>query len=61
MTEFMDLGTLRDALDRDVFTHPPTMDLDFSAVLDTAIDIAKGVLHLHSLNIIHGDLKVRFP
>lgn len=54
----MDLGTLREALDRHVFFAPPTWELDFCSVLDTAIDIAKGVQHLHSLNIIHGDLKV---
>ena len=35
------------------------VEVNYSAVLDTAIDIAKGMCHLHSLNIIHGDLKVR--
>lgn len=58
ITEYMDLGTLRDALDRHVFFIPPTLELDFCSVLDTAADIAKGVEHLHSLNIVHGDLKV---
>lgn len=59
LLEFMDLGTLRDALDRHVFFYkPPFHGLDYCSVLDTAADIAKGLLHLHSLNIIHGDLKV---
>ena len=59
LLEFMDLGTLREALDRHVFFYkPPYQGLDYCSVLDTAADIAKGLLHLHSLNIIHGDLKV---
>ena len=32
---------------------------DYSAVLDTAVDIACGMTHLHSMNIVHADLKVR--
>ena len=60
LLEFMDLGTLREALDRHVFFYkPPHQGLDYCSVLDTAADIAKGMLHLHVLNIIHGDLKVR--
>lgn len=32
--------------------------LNYRAVLEIAADVAKGMLHLHSLNIIHSDLKV---
>ena len=33
--------------------------LNYGAVLDTAADVARAMAHLHSLNVIHGDLKVR--
>ena len=36
-----------------LFTQPT-----YVAVLDTALDIATGMQHLHSLNVVHSDLKV---
>lgn len=48
------MGTLRDALNRRMFVG------NLRAVLATAIDIACGMAHLHSLNIVHSDLKVRY-
>ena len=33
--------------------------LNYCAVLDIAADVAKAMLHLHSLNVLHADLKVR--
>ena len=59
--EYMDRGTLRDALDRGAFLSPSGDGVNYVAVLETASEVAKGMLHLHSLNILHGDLKVRAP
>lgn len=33
-----------------------TGGLNYLAVLDTAADVAKAMLHLHSLNVLHSDL-----
>ena len=33
-------------------------NFDYAAILDTAADIAKAMLHLHSVDVLHGDLKV---
>lgn len=30
--------------------------VNYLAVLDTAADVAKAMLHLHSLNVLHSDL-----
>lgn len=30
--------------------------LNYLAILDTAADVAKAMLHLHSLNVLHSDL-----
>lgn len=32
--------------------------VNYPAVLDTAADIAKAMLHLHAMNVLHSDLKV---
>ena len=56
--EYMDKGTLRDALDSGIFINPAGDEVDYEAVLETVAEVAKGMLHLHSLNILHGDLKV---
>ncbi|KAG2437335.1 hypothetical protein HXX76_005992 [Chlamydomonas incerta] len=37
----------------------PAMVVDLAAVLDTAIDIARAVAHLHREGIVHADLKPR--
>ena len=56
--ELCDLGTLQSALDAGAFCNSAGPDsVNYLAVLDIAIDIAKGMLHLHSCNIIHSDLK----
>ena len=54
--EFCDRGTLREALDAWAFTTA-NGEINYRAVLDTACDVARGMLHLHELNIIHSDLK----
>jgi serine/threonine protein kinase len=33
--------------------------INFAAVLDTAIDVARAMAHLHKQNVLHLDLKVR--
>lgn len=55
--EYCDKGCLRDALDDGVFLTP--QGLNYKAVLDTAFDIAKAMLHLHTMNVLHSDLKAR--
>ena len=60
--ELCDLGSLRGLLDEGTRLWRPdsngSSETDFSAVLSIAADIAYGMAHLHSLNIIHSDLKV---
>jgi serine/threonine protein kinase len=55
--EYCDRGTLRDALDAGCF-FSPTAGLNYPAILDTALDVARAMAHLHGLNVLHGDLKV---
>lgn len=55
--EYCDRGTLRDALDRNLFFS--TSPFNYKAVLDTACDVARAMLHLHSGNVLHSDLKAR--
>ena len=38
--------------------HHAGTGLNYAAILDTALDIAKAMLHLHAADILHGDLKV---
>ncbi|GAX74261.1 hypothetical protein CEUSTIGMA_g1710.t1 [Chlamydomonas eustigma] len=56
--EFCDSGSLRDALDKDLFRQARDQPC-FPALLEVAADIAKGMVHLHSQNIIHSDLKAQ--
>ncbi len=57
MLEYCDHGCLRDAIDGGAFLLPG--GLNYAAVLDTAADVAKAMLHLHCNQVIHSDLKVR--
>lgn len=51
--EYCDLGNLRGAFGPLKSAQP----LNYRAVLDIALDVAKGMQHLHSCNVIHTDLK----
>ncbi|GIL91710.1 hypothetical protein Vretimale_14832 [Volvox reticuliferus] len=53
--EYCDKGCLREALDAGIFFGQS--GLNFSAILDTAADVAKALLHLHLNDVLHGDLK----
>mmetsp|Transcript_4672 Transcript_4672/g.14117 ORF Transcript_4672/g.14117 Transcript_4672/m.14117 type:complete len:888 (-) Transcript_4672:1869-4532(-) len=55
--EFCDRGCLRDALDAAAFYGP--QGLKYKAILDTALDVAKAMTHLHAMNVLHADLKAR--
>jgi len=55
--EYCDRGCLRDALDLGAFLSGS--GLNYSAILDSALDIAKAMLHLHCNNVLHADLKAR--
>jgi serine/threonine protein kinase len=54
--ELCDLGSLRDNLNNKIF-HLPDESLNYAALLDSAIDIVKGLVHLHRQNIVHADIK----
>ncbi len=54
--ELCDLGDLRSALNAGVMITSDSQ-LNYPGMLDVAGGIAKGMLHLHKLNILHGDLK----
>jgi hypothetical protein len=55
--EYCDRGSLREALDLGAFSLPDG-SVNYPAVLDTAIEIATAVSHLHIRNVLHSDLKV---
>lgn len=48
-------GSLREALDEALFMDAKGMN--YQAILETAADIAKGMIHLHAHNVLHSDLK----
>ncbi|GIL61307.1 hypothetical protein Vafri_15698 [Volvox africanus] len=54
--EFCDKGSLKDALDQNVFMQGP---LNLAAMLETAADVAKAMVHMHAANVLHSDLKAR--
>lgn len=58
LCEYCDRGSLREALDLGAFKLPDG-GLNYPAVLDTAVEIATAVLHLHQRNVLHSDLKAR--
>ena len=53
--EYCDRGSLREALDEGLFMDAKGMN--YQAMLETAADIARGMIHLHSHNVLHSDLK----
>ncbi|KAG1661975.1 hypothetical protein FOA52_007147 [Chlamydomonas sp. UWO 241] len=55
--EFCDGGSLSDAAQLGALSHGGIVDVP--AVVDIVAGVAKGMMHLHLLNIIHGDLKTR--
>ncbi|KAF5837079.1 hypothetical protein DUNSADRAFT_4860 [Dunaliella salina] len=55
--EYCDRSSLRDALDAGLFMTPRGMN--YAALLDCAMDVAKAMLHLHCNNVLHLDLKTR--
>ena len=56
--EHMDLGSLTDALSRGIFSEPSS-GVNYKALLEAAADVARAMIHLHSLNILHNDIKAR--
>lgn len=57
--ELCDLGSLRRALNSQVFINPSIGKVNYRAVLDTAVDMARGMAHMHKHNIVHADVKAR--
>ena len=62
--EYAEMGSLREALDNGAFRLDSgggagAGGVNLPAVLDTAIDVARAMLHLHSQSILHADLKAR--
>ncbi|KAI8463487.1 MAG: hypothetical protein J3K34DRAFT_145885 [Monoraphidium minutum] len=58
--EYCEKGSLRDALDGGAFyMDEERRRVNYAAVLDTAADVARAMLHLHRQQIIHSDLKAR--
>ncbi|WIA08255.1 hypothetical protein OEZ85_007699 [Tetradesmus obliquus] len=56
--ELCDLGSLKELLNAGGLRRPDGSP-DMVGVVATALDIARAMLHLHSENIIHSDLKCR--
>lgn len=57
MLELCDMGTLQELLMKGGFKRP-TGQYDLAGLVATASDVARAMHHLHTENIIHGDLKV---
>jgi len=55
--EFCDRGSLRNVLTDTELVNSSTGRLEPSTVLKLAGDVARGMLHIHSMQIVHGDLK----
>jgi len=55
--EYCEQGTLRVALREKVFVDPQTEGPDLKSLLEIAMGIARGMHHIHSKNILHGNLK----
>ena len=54
--EYCELGSLRQAIDSGFF-HEASGELRFKAILETAADVARAMVHLSECNILHNDLK----
>lgn len=54
--EWCDMGSLERALERGMFMID-SLNLDMLMVVDTCLDICRGMTYLKNRNIIHGDLK----
>lgn len=57
--ELCDRGSLRELLNKGGFKQPGSSLPDMAKVLETALDVARAMVHLHSENILHSDLKAR--
>jgi serine/threonine protein kinase len=57
--ELCDRGNLKEHLMAGGCPAPPAAQQDMRAILATAIDVACAMVHLHTENIVHSDLKVR--
>ncbi|KAF5841396.1 kinase-like domain-containing protein [Dunaliella salina] len=55
--EHCDRGCLRTALDEELFLA--NTGLNYAAILDSASDIARAMLHLHCNDVVHADLKAQ--
>ncbi|GAX78336.1 hypothetical protein CEUSTIGMA_g5778.t1 [Chlamydomonas eustigma] len=53
--ELCECGNLRDLLQNGVFKT--RLSVNYRAVLDVALDVARGMAHLHSMGLVHSDLK----
>ncbi|PNG99949.1 hypothetical protein TSOC_014256 [Tetrabaena socialis] len=58
--EHCDKGTLGDVIRKGVFQPSPTWSVRVArrALLRTATEVARGLLHLHEAGVVHGDVKV---
>ncbi|KAI8469487.1 MAG: hypothetical protein J3K34DRAFT_459366 [Monoraphidium minutum] len=60
--EYMDRGTLGDAVRRGRVFHQQlqggAVGIDLAAVLDVLIDVAGSLQYLHSISLLHGDVKL---
>ena len=59
MLEYADQGSLRALLNAPGSFTLPDGSRDMLAVVSTAFDVAKAMLHLHSVGVVHSDLKAR--
>eukprot|EP00201_Polytomella_parva_P005046 CAMPEP_0175084056 /NCGR_PEP_ID=MMETSP0052_2-20121109/27802_1 /TAXON_ID=51329 ORGANISM="Polytomella parva, Strain SAG 63-3" /NCGR_SAMPLE_ID=MMETSP0052_2 /ASSEMBLY_ACC=CAM_ASM_000194 /LENGTH=82 /DNA_ID=CAMNT_0016355727 /DNA_START=140 /DNA_END=385 /DNA_ORIENTATION=+ len=60
LMEYCDAGNLLRVIDAGMFSLQKSswnIRVVTRALLRTAIEIAQGMMHLHQLDIIHGDLK----
>ena len=55
--EYCDEGVLSDILNKRNGFRDEEGQLDYAGLLEVALDICKGMLHLHLHNVCHNDLK----